>query len=158
MGLVRLSAPYHVASDRIQAFAADKLDWIRKQQQTIQSRDRPPPPQFVTGERHDFQGLAYDLEAIETTRARKVELADQTLHRYVRAGDPSDRRRQILSCWYRQQLRQILPLLINEINDQMMIDGRIRYRRANRGGSIADRVGWRAGCWVFWSSSRKIWR
>jgi hypothetical protein len=40
----------------------------------------------------------------------------------------------------------------------MMIDRRIRYRRANRGGSIADHVGWRAGCWVFWSSSRKIWR
>lgn len=112
VGLVRLSAPYYVDPDRIQAFAADKLDWIRKQQQKIQACDHPPPPQFVTGERHDFQGLAYDLEVIETTRSRKVELTDQTLYLYVRAGDPSDRRRQILSCWYRQQLRQILPLLI----------------------------------------------
>lgn len=121
LGRVRLSAPHHLDLEQIQAVAIGKLDWIRKQQQTIQqlpARDRPPL-NFVTGERHDFRGLAHDLAVIETTRSRRVERVDRCLRLYARAGDGGDRRQQILETWYRQQLRQLLPPLIAQYEPLM---------------------------------------
>ena len=67
-GRVRISAPSHMSMDTIRVFAISKLDWIRKQQATLQAQDRETPRDFLDRESHYVWGKRYLLNVIESDR------------------------------------------------------------------------------------------
>jgi predicted metal-dependent hydrolase len=69
---------------------------------------------LITGESHYVWGKRYRLTVIERPRRSHFELDGDRFLLYVSPGTPSERRRQLLDRWYREQLRQALPPLITK--------------------------------------------
>ncbi|MBP7999011.1 MAG: M48 family metallopeptidase [Chloroflexi bacterium] len=114
-GQVRLSVPWRADKETIRLFVLSKMDWIKKHQAKFQQREKPRPLEFVTGETHYFQGKPYLLQVVEHAAAPRITLKDQTtLELKVPIGSTADQREHLLLAWYRQQLKQAIPPLIEK--------------------------------------------
>jgi predicted metal-dependent hydrolase len=70
---------------------------------------------MVTGESHYFLGQRYRLNVIEHKGAGKVILRNKTAaDLYVRPGSDAARREKILQQWYREQLKTLIPSLLEK--------------------------------------------
>ena len=108
-GTVKISAPLRMGSETIRLFALSKLDWIRKHQTRIRSRQWPAPLRYTTGESHDYLGKRYLLHVIEHRGRPGVVLDNDTLELRVRENSNRKKRQEIFDKWYRQQLWELLP-------------------------------------------------
>ena len=112
-GRVRITAPRRLDEATIREFATAKLDWIEQSQAKLRARPQPSPQLYVSGESHYFQGDRYLLKVIYHAAPPKVVICNQTeLKLYVRHGSIQEQREQVLTKWYRQQLKAQIPPLI----------------------------------------------
>ena len=112
-GRVRITAPLHTKDETICRFAASKSEWIRRHADRIRSCPRPPEPAYVTGESFDVWGLPCTLEVHGGGRSR-VELIGDTLVLTVREGSTIEQRQRMMREWYRRQLKEALPALMEK--------------------------------------------
>lgn len=70
--------------------------------------------QTGTRESHYVWGKRYLLKVVEKEAAPAVELAHSTLLLQVRPGCDLARRQEILDAWYREQIRQAVPALLEK--------------------------------------------
>lgn len=113
-GRVRVSAPLLVSDTEVRALVVAKLDWIRRHQARLAEQPQPFACAMVSGEQHFFQGQRYPLQVIEAQAPPKVVLnGNAMLALYVRPGSDAARRVAILDDWYRRQLKDLLPELID---------------------------------------------
>ena len=109
-GRVRLAAPVNMNEEAIRLFAISKLSWIKKQRSEFDTQDRQSAREFLSGESHYFMGTRYLLNVIEGKEKQKVELRNKKyMDLYVRQGHTKEKREQILSQWYRAQLKILIP-------------------------------------------------
>ncbi|WP_417629193.1 M48 family metallopeptidase [Paraburkholderia denitrificans] len=113
-GRVRISAPRHMASDLIRVYAITRLDWIRRQQRKLLAQERETPREYLDRESHYVWGKRYLLRIVEADAAPAVNLKHSTLELRVRPGSDAGRRREVLDAWYREQLRNALPPLLEK--------------------------------------------
>ena len=111
-GKVRIAAPSKMDLDTIRVFAISKLQWIKKQQETLLSQERETPREFINRESHYFLGKRYLLKIKEHDASPKVEIDHKYIHLYVRPNTSQDKRREIIEGWYRAELKKIAPKLI----------------------------------------------
>lgn len=111
-GRVTIAAPLHLSLDTIRVFAIDKLRWIRGQQRKLVEQDRESPREYLDRESHYVWGRRYLLKVIEGNHAASVELSHSRLILRVKSGWDTDRRREVVEAWYREQIRAALPALI----------------------------------------------
>jgi len=69
---------------------------------------------MVTGESHYFLGRRYRLRVISTKGASKVVLAKSRLELHVRPEMSVEQREHILQEWYRQELKRLVPPLLEK--------------------------------------------
>ncbi len=112
-GRVTISAPNRMDLEIIRVYAVSKLGWIKKQQEKIAKQERESAREYVNRESHYFKGERFLLDVIEQNTPAKVELKHSTLELYVRPNTTTEKRRQILDEWYRQQLKIEIPKLIS---------------------------------------------
>ena len=112
-GRVRLAAPLSANEDTIRLFVISKLGWIKRNQRKIQGQERIPPREFKQRESHYFQGRRYLLNIIESDLPPKVILTSKTfIDLYVKPNTLTKKRNEILTEWYRLQLKmQTAPLI-----------------------------------------------
>lgn len=110
-GEVRISAPLWLEDKAIAEFAVSKLNWIKNKQAQFQALPRLKL-QYLTGESHYFRGKSYLLNVIERDAAPKVVLNSSTIYLYVRRNSTTQQREKVLTQWYRQQLKTLLPDII----------------------------------------------
>lgn len=114
-GRVRVAVPEHVTDERIRLAVIDKLAWIKKQQAEFMAQPRQSAREMVTGESHYFFGRSYRLEVIEKTGKHKVELAGASKIRLcVTENTSTERRLKLINEWYREQLKQLIPKLVEQ--------------------------------------------
>lgn len=113
-GKVRIAAPERMSMDTIRIYAISRLSWIRKQQQKFKDQIREAPREYLNKESHYFLGKRYQLKVIELDEAPRVELRHSTIDLYIRPGATVEKRREVLENWYRQQLKEIIPPLIQK--------------------------------------------
>ncbi|MFZ3132581.1 MAG: SprT family zinc-dependent metalloprotease [Desulfosporosinus sp.] len=113
-GKVRITAPLRMGLDTIRVFALSKLNWIRKQQAKLRGQEREAPRDFLNRESHYYNGKRFLLEVVEFEAPPKIELRHSTLVLYVRPGTPKEKRQRIIDAWYRAQLKNVLPELIEK--------------------------------------------
>ena len=114
-GRVRLSVPKQMDDAEIKNFVVSKLAWINKQRNKYTAKERRAEKEFVSGEIHYFLCAEYILNVIETTGKQHGELrSNKYLDLYVRPGSSAEKREKILSEWYRQSLKEIIPPLIEK--------------------------------------------
>ena len=111
-GKVRISAPLRMDIDTIRVFAITKLGWIKRQQQKLREQARETPREYLDRESHYVWGKRYLLKVIEKDTAPEVELKHNKMLLQIRPATSDGRTQEILEAWYREQLKEAVPLLI----------------------------------------------
>jgi predicted metal-dependent hydrolase len=113
-GRVRIAAPGHMKLDTIRVFAIAKLDWITKQQQKLREQERETPREYLNRESHYVWGKRYLLKVIDSQGASGIELKGNNLILRVRPASDSKAKEALLYKWYRQQVKEAIPSLIEK--------------------------------------------
>ncbi len=114
-GRVRVAAPERMGEEAVRLAVVSRLGWIRRQQERFAEQPRQSAREMVTGESHYLWGRRYRLEVIEHDGSCRVKRKGRSrLVLYVRPGADSVRRRRLLEDFYRQELKQRIPALIEQ--------------------------------------------
>ncbi len=114
-GRVRVAAPTAVSDDAVRLAVVRKLAWIRRQQAKFEAQQRQSDREMVSGESHFFLGRRYRLRVTEGKGPCSVQVSSGGyMDMHVRPGTSPDRRRLLLQEWYRKQLRELIPPLIDK--------------------------------------------
>lgn len=113
-GWVRITAPKRMKDEDIWKFAVSKLGWIKKQRAKYQNLEIQPQKEYITGEKHYFQGRAYLLNVIYTNKKQKVEIHNNQMDLYIREDSTREQREKVMIEWYRSQLKEEIPKFIDK--------------------------------------------
>ena len=112
LGRVRVAAPKRLDDDQVRLAIVQRLPWIKKQRDQLQSADRQSQRELVSGESHYVWGVRHRLKVVERPGRAHFEVEGQRLLLYVPEGTTGEARRQLLDEWHRHQLRiAIAPLV-----------------------------------------------
>lgn len=114
-GTVRLAVPERMDDVSINNFALSKLTWIKKQRGKYKFQDKIEPVEFVSGESHYFFGSRYLLNVVETQGKQHAELKNnEYIILYVKPNSTTEKRRELITEWYRNNLKLIIPEYIKK--------------------------------------------
>ncbi len=123
-GRVKVSAPLTMSFDTLRVYVISKLGWIRKQQIKLRSQVREAAREYIDRESHFFNGKRFLLKIVESEKAAKVELKHKSIELHIKPGTSTEKRQLLLNEWYRQQLKNILPGIINKYEKMMKVEVR----------------------------------
>ena len=114
-GRVRIAAPLKVNEDAIRLFAVAKLGWIKRNQKKFEGQERISQREYKQRESHYFQGRRFLLNITETEGAPKVILKSKKfIELFVRPETTVEKRHEIMTEWYRVQLKKQIPTIIEK--------------------------------------------
>ncbi len=114
-GHVRVAAPLLVSNDAVRLAAISRLAWIKRQQARFETQPRQSAREMVGGESHYFLGRRYRLRVIAATGRSFVRFRGKSyIKLQVAADSTTAQRERLLQHWYRQQLRELIPALIEK--------------------------------------------
>jgi predicted metal-dependent hydrolase len=113
-GKVRISAPLRMNLDTIRIFAISKLGWIKQQQKKLREQERETPREYLDLESHYVWGRRYLLNVINCDKSPAVELSHSRMYLRMRPGADEEKKRSVVEEWYREQLRQAVPPLVEK--------------------------------------------
>jgi predicted metal-dependent hydrolase len=114
-GRIRIAAPLKIDDKAVRLFAISKMAWIQKQQLKFETQERQSERRFVSGESHYYKGERFLLNVIYHNAAPKVEIRNKIyIDLYVRVGSTLKQREKVLIEWYRRQLKDQIPALIDK--------------------------------------------
>ncbi len=114
MGRVRVAAPERLDDDQVRLAVIQRLPWIKKQREQMRAAERQSERDMITGESHYVWGIRLRLKVVERPGRAHLEVDGQRLLLYVPEGVTTERRRDLLDQWYREQLRAAIPILISK--------------------------------------------
>lgn len=120
-GKVRVAAPQSMPLDTIRLFVVSKLAWIRSQQRKLQTQDRETPREFLNKESHYLWGKRYLLETMQANAAPAVSLSPRKLYLQVRSETDQAKCEKLMDAWYRQQVRNAVPALLDKWQPQLRV-------------------------------------
>ena len=109
VGRVRVAAPLRLDDDQVRLALVQRLPWIKRQRDRLQAAERQSQREMVTGESHYVWGSRYRLKVVERAGRPHVELDGDRLVLYVPEGTSTERRRELLDRWYREQTPRSRP-------------------------------------------------
>ncbi len=113
-GKVRVSAPNHLSDNAIRMAVIPRIPWIRKQQKDFAKQPRQSEREYVSGETHYVWGRRYRLSVSESPGKNEVSLKGiSRLQLRVVRGTSTEKKAQLLSDWYRQQLKMRISALLD---------------------------------------------
>ena len=114
-GRVRVAAPLVISDEAVRLAVIDKLRWIRLQRAKFAEQPRQSHREMVNGESHYFLGQRYRLRVHEQDAPARVALRGiASLDLFVRPGASCDQREAVLLRWYREQLKVLIPPLLEK--------------------------------------------
>ena len=113
-GKVRISAPLRMDLDTIRVFAITKLGWIKSQQKKLREQERETPREYLDRESHYVWGKRYLLKMAEKEAAPHIELKHSKMILQIRPDASDGRKQEVLEAWYREQLKEVVPELIEK--------------------------------------------
>ena len=140
-GRVRVAAPLAVSDDAVRLAVIGKLAWIKRQQAKFEAQARQSRREMVRGESHYYLGQRYRLRVIEHHAAGKVVLRNASIDLYVRPETRPDQREQVLQRWYREQLKALVPPLLEKwqvVLDVEVADWGVKKMKTKWGACTID--------------------
>lgn len=114
-GRVRIAAPLTMSDDAIRLFAISKLGWIKRRQRSFVAQERISPREYRQRESHYFQGRRYLLNIIEhDARPGVILRSKKYIDLYVRPGASEQKKQEVMTEWYRAELKKLVPPLIEK--------------------------------------------
>lgn len=112
-GRVHLSVPDYLTEGDVRSYVISKWEWIRTQQDEIAAQARQTPREYVSGENHYYFGVRYRLRvSYVTSGANSVEVRGDTMTMRVRKDSTVERRAELMTEWYREQLKEYIGPLV----------------------------------------------
>lgn len=111
-GSVRITVPNKIKYDMLHAFILSKLAWIKKHKARIEKQKQLKAHDYISGEKHYFEGECYLLNVIESNK-NKVMLRDKKyIDFFVKKDTTFEQRKKIMEQWQKRQLREkMVPLI-----------------------------------------------
>ncbi|WP_353096182.1 SprT family zinc-dependent metalloprotease [Tissierella praeacuta] len=115
-GQVRISAPKKMTDDDLRLFVVSKISWIKKQQEKFENQEEILEKEYISDESHYYFGKQYLLNVIyQKNNKSKVEIRSKKyIDLYVKEGSNKAKRESIIKEWYRSELKEIIPLMIDK--------------------------------------------
>jgi hypothetical protein len=114
-GRIRVAAPLSVSNEAVRLAVVGKLGWIKKQQSHFEQQPRQSAREMVSGESHYLSGQRYRLRVYVTDGAAKVVIRNASIiELHVRLGASIKTRQKVLMSWYRKQLKDAVPPLLQK--------------------------------------------
>ena len=114
-GRVRVAAPLVVNDDAVRLAVINKLSWIRRQQARFAAQSRQSRREMVSGESHDFLGQRYRLRVLAYTGSPRIRRSGTDfIDLFIRPETTVEQRQRVLQQWYREQLRERIPPLLEQ--------------------------------------------
>ncbi len=114
-GRVRVAAPLVVSNEAVRLAVIDKLGWIKRQRAKFAQQPRQSRRDMVNGESHYFLGQRHRLRVHEHDAPARVAVRGvASLDLFVRRGASPSQRETILLRWHREQLRTLIPPLLDK--------------------------------------------
>lgn len=114
-GRVRVAAPLAVNDEAVRLAVIGKLGWIKRQRARFHVQPRQSEREMISGESHYFLGRRYRLRVVQQPGAPKVVLPNRsTMELHVQPGCTPGKREWVLHGWYRRQLRELVPPLLEK--------------------------------------------
>lgn len=114
-GRVRVAAPLIITDEAVRLAVIDKLGWIKRQKIKFAEQPRQSQREMVNGESHYFMGKRYRLRVHEIDAPARVALRGLgSIDLFVRPNTDSDQREIILLRWHREQLKTIIPPILEK--------------------------------------------
>ena len=108
-----MAAPLAVSDEAVRLAVIGKLGWIKRQRARFEDQPRQSKREMVSGESHYFLGQRYRLNVVVQDGPARVAIRNKrTLNLFVREGSDTAQRERVLHAWYRQQLKALIPSLI----------------------------------------------
>jgi predicted metal-dependent hydrolase len=113
-GNVRISVPRHITNENVRLAIVSRLSWIKKRQEEFKKQPRQTEREYVTGESHYFRGKRYILDVTERQGKHNLCLKNNAkMLLQVSPGTTKENRALVLNNWYRQQLKRVIPELLD---------------------------------------------
>ena len=113
-GRVRVAAPLAVSNQAVRLAVVSRLGWIKRQQARFAAQSRQSAREMVTGESHYYLGRRYRLRIVQNDGPGMITLrSGAILEVHTRRNASVETRQRILSNWYRERLRELIPPLLS---------------------------------------------
>lgn len=115
-GRVRVAAPKNTTDENIRLLIVSKLRWIKKQKEKFASQERQSKREYVSGESYYLWGERFNLRVVERDNAySKVQIENKKyITLYVKHGTEAAKREEVITEWYRKQIKEQIPKLISK--------------------------------------------
>lgn len=113
LGRVRVAAPARLDDEQVRLAVIQRLPWIKRQREQLRNAARQSEREMTTGESHYVWGVRRRLKVVERPGRAHLEVEGERLVLYVPSDTSSEKRRQLLDAWYREQLRHAVPPLVS---------------------------------------------
>ena len=120
-GRVTMSAPARASLRVVEAFAAGRLEWIRRHRERIRSQPREAPQLLVDGETHYLWGREHSLSVIEREGRQGVSVSEDRITLFVRRGADLTRRSAVIRNWHKKLLHAAIPALIRHWEARLQV-------------------------------------
>lgn len=107
-GRVRVTAPIRMSDEAIRTMLAGRIPWIKKQQNKFVGQIRQTKREYVSGETHYYLGKPYRLNLVHDDATPVTILKGKNkIILQVRPGSTLAKREEIITEWYRKELKII---------------------------------------------------
>ena len=114
-GRLRMAVPLKTTDDAVRLMIVAKTAWLKKQIAKFAGQQQQSQRRYVSGESYYLNGQRYLLCVIYHDTAPKVVIRHNTyIDLYVRVGSSEQKRQQVMTEWYRQQLKIRIPALLEK--------------------------------------------
>lgn len=121
-GRVRVAAPLRVSDEAVRLAVVTKLGWIKRQRAKFAAQPRESRREIVSGESIYFLGRRYRLRVIPSDGASTVIVLGRYIELRIRPGQSRRKREAVLERWYRQQLKALIPPLVEKWQKTMGVE------------------------------------
>ncbi len=121
-GRVKLSVPAHMNDDAVKNFILTKVSWINKKKKQFTALENQSEKEFISGEIHYLSGNKFVLNVIETSGKQHAKLRNEYIDLYVRPGSTAEKREKVLTEFYRQNLKDLIPSYIEKWEGLMGVE------------------------------------
>jgi predicted metal-dependent hydrolase len=119
IGRVRVAAPLRLDDDAVRLALVQRLPWIKRQREELRAAERQSLREMVTGESHFVWDRRHRLTVIERPGRAHLELDGDRLLLYTPPQTSTDKRRELLDRWYREQLRSAISDVIAKLEPRL---------------------------------------
>lgn len=141
-GIVHIAVPGNTSDDAIRMFAVSRIAWIKKQKYKFIEQARQTQRQYVSGESYYVWGRRYRLEVTYSSVHNAVSIVGNKLVLQVRRESTTKQRENTLNEWYREQLKQAVPSVLEQCEKTVGVrvaEWHVKNMRTKWGSCIPER-------------------